>query len=92
MLTGDLPFIADNPIDLFDSIRDDPVPIPAEWPEPQKDIIRRMLVKDAASRITIDEIRVRASRALPELAVVFADADVRDGAGPPLPRGHRHAE
>ena len=59
MLTGDLPFIADNPIDLFDSIRDDPVPIPAEWPEAQKDIIRRMLDKDADTRITIDEIRVR---------------------------------
>lgn len=59
MLTGDLPFIADNPIDLFDSIRDDPVSIPSEWPEAQKDIIRRMLVKDAEARITIDEIRVR---------------------------------
>lgn len=61
MLTGDLPFDCDNPLDLFNAIRDEPVPIPAEWPELQKDMVRRMLEKDPEKRITIDEMRVRAS-------------------------------
>jgi serine/threonine protein kinase len=61
MLTGDLPFDCDNPLDLFDAIRDEPVPIPAEWPELQKDMVRRMLEKDPEKRITIDEMRVCAS-------------------------------
>ncbi|CDZ97325.1 calcium calmodulin-dependent protein kinase kinase [Phaffia rhodozyma] len=57
MLTGRLPFEQSNPVDLFQAIRDDPVLLPAGWPYEQKELVHRMLDKDASKRITIPDIR-----------------------------------
>ncbi|KAJ9092103.1 hypothetical protein QFC21_006969 [Naganishia friedmannii] len=60
MLRGRLPFEAANPLELFEAIRDLPVPVPVEWDDRVSDLIRRMLEKDATRRIVMADLREHA--------------------------------
>jgi [calcium/calmodulin-dependent protein kinase] kinase len=57
---GQVPFHDHNIIGLYSKIRHEPVRFPDAPPIPDalKDLVRRMLVKDPAERITLPEIKV----------------------------------
>ncbi|KAH8090390.1 kinase-like domain-containing protein [Filobasidium floriforme] len=57
MLRGSLPFEADNPLDLFEAIKEQEPHIPPEWDDDVKDLVSRMLKKDPDERMVIEEMR-----------------------------------
>jgi [calcium/calmodulin-dependent protein kinase] kinase len=56
---GKLPFQRDNVLDMYDAIRNVEIPIPADENPAFVDLIKRLLDKDASTRITMKEMRVR---------------------------------
>lgn len=54
---GQIPFEKSSVMDLYDSIRDDQMEIPAECDPNLADLFKRILEKDPSKRITMDEIR-----------------------------------
>jgi len=57
MIYGDLPFYADDPLDLCASVRDDPLVFPSPPPDARlEDLLRRSLAKDPAQRPTAAEV------------------------------------
>lgn len=55
---GKLPFSGDNPVDIYKAIRHDSFTLPEDEDPEFKDLIRRILDKSSATRITLPEIRV----------------------------------
>ena len=55
---GRIPFEKSNMLDLYESIRSDPLDVEGEQDRDFRDLISRLLEKDPAKRITMDEIRV----------------------------------
>jgi len=51
MITGKVPFIANNIIDLLKKIRKDPVVFPHKLPFVIEDVIKKMLIVDPVKRI-----------------------------------------
>lgn len=58
MLFGKVPFQKSSVLDMFESIRNDPVHIPADCDESLRDLIFRILEKDPSKRIKMDALRV----------------------------------
>lgn len=57
LLCGRVPFEAHNEFELFQKITEQEVEIPSYLDEEAKDLLKRMLTKNPASRITIPEIK-----------------------------------
>ncbi|CCG84984.1 protein of unknown function [Taphrina deformans PYCC 5710] len=57
LLCGRVPFEAHNEFELFDKITTEEVEIPPTLDDEATDLLRRMLIKDPADRITIPEIK-----------------------------------
>ena len=55
---GHLPFDHDNPLDLYESIQNDALPLPDSEDPVFRDLIVRILEKDPERRITMAELRV----------------------------------
>lgn len=61
MRYGRIPFEKGSMLELYDSIRADPIPLEEESDPNFADLMKRLLEKDPESRITMDEIRVRSN-------------------------------
>nr|WPS94690.1 Ca2+/calmodulin-dependent protein kinase kinase beta and related serine/threonine protein kinases [Naematelia aurantialba]WVH01949.1 Ser/Thr protein kinase [Naematelia aurantialba] len=57
MLTGRLPFNVENPIELFEVVRQQSPELRAEWDEDLKNLLHGMLEKDPGHRIEMNVIR-----------------------------------
>lgn len=57
LLCGRVPFEAMNEFELFDKITHDTVEIPEHLDDEARDLLKRMLIKNPADRITIPEIK-----------------------------------
>lgn len=55
---GRIPFEKGGMIEMYESIRSDPLQVDEDCNEQLKDLLRRLLEKDPDKRITMDEIRV----------------------------------
>jgi len=55
---GRIPFERSNPIDLYNSIRNDPLDLGPGCNEDFEDLMHRILEKDPSKRITMQELRV----------------------------------
>ena len=57
MIYGDLPYYAPDPLDFGAAVRDDPLILPAPLPDSRvDDLLRRLLTKEPAQRITAAEV------------------------------------
>eukprot|EP00904_Undaria_pinnatifida_P013846 jgi/Undpi1/9592/HiC_scaffold_27.g12048.m1 len=56
-LHGTVPLFSPNPMDLFDSIANDPAPIPEGTDDVLRDLFARILDKDPRKRLTVPEAR-----------------------------------
>ncbi|KAJ2899091.1 hypothetical protein MKZ38_003397 [Zalerion maritima] len=54
---GHLPFEHDNPLDMYEAIKNDPLTIPGDEEPLFADLIRRLLEKDPNERITMPKLR-----------------------------------
>lgn len=59
LLFGRIPFEQHGMIELYESIRNDPLPFDSEINGELKELLCRLLEKDPEKRITMEEIRVR---------------------------------
>lgn len=58
LLFGRIPFERTGMIELYESIRSDPLEFEGECSDDLKDLLQRLMEKDPEKRITMDEIRV----------------------------------
>jgi len=57
LVVGRIPFVADNVLAMYEQIRNDPVEFPFSVDAGCEDVIRGMLHKDPAKRLTLKQIR-----------------------------------
>jgi calcium/calmodulin-dependent protein kinase kinase 2 len=55
---GKLPFSKDNVLDMYEAIRNDDLPLPEDEDSDFSDLMRKLLDKNAETRIKMPEIRV----------------------------------
>lgn len=58
ILTGRVPFMADNVIEIYDAIRQDELVIPENISPEPRNLLTRLLTKDPAQRITLPQVMV----------------------------------
>lgn len=57
ILFGKVPWMADNVLEIYEKIRNDPLIIPRSVSPDLEDFLRRILEKDPAKRLTLEQVR-----------------------------------